>query len=67
MFRSFNAENLGSVDQKAAKLPAVKVGLLKKKSATLTISAEVCASAIGPGLRMLTSTWYQTLATAHSA
>ena len=33
--------------QKAAKLLAVKVGLLKEKSATLAIPAEVCASAIG--------------------
>ena len=29
-FRSFNAKNLGSVGQRAAKLPAVKVGGLKK-------------------------------------
>ena len=29
-FRSFNAENLGSVDHRAAKLPTVKVGDLKK-------------------------------------
>ena len=34
MFRSFNAENLGSVGQVALKLPAVKVGGLKKKSAS---------------------------------
>ena len=32
-FRPFNAENLGSVGQRAAKLLAVKVGVLKKKSA----------------------------------
>ena len=32
-FRSFNAENLKSVGQRAAKLLAVKVGGLKKKSA----------------------------------
>ena len=32
-FRSFIANNLGSVDQRAAKLLAVKVGGLKKKSA----------------------------------
>ena len=38
-----------SVGQWAAKLLAVKVGVLKKKSATLAIPAEVCASAIGPG------------------
>ena len=34
MFRSFNAENLRSVGQRAAKLLAVKVGGLMKKSAT---------------------------------
>ena len=32
-FRSLNAENLGSVGQRAAKLLSVKVGDLKKKSA----------------------------------
>ena len=32
-FRCLNAENLGSVDQRAANLLAVKVGGLKKKSA----------------------------------
>ena len=32
-FRSFNTENLGSVGQRALKLPAVKVGGHKKKSA----------------------------------
>ena len=32
-FRSFNAENLGSVGQRASKLPAVKVGGHNKKSA----------------------------------
>ena len=31
-FRCLNAENLGSVGQRAAKLLAVKVGGLKKKS-----------------------------------
>ena len=33
-FRSFNAKNLESVGQRAAKLLAIKVGGLKKKSAT---------------------------------
>ena len=33
-FRSLNTENLGSVGQRASKLPAVKVGGHKKKSAT---------------------------------
>ena len=51
-FISFNAKNLGSVCQRAAKLLAVKVGVLKKKSATLAIPAEVCASAFGPGLTL---------------
>ena len=32
-FRSFNTENLRSVGQRASKLPAVKVGGHKKKSA----------------------------------
>ena len=46
-FRSFNAKNLRSVGQRAAKLLAFKVGLLKKKSAALAIPAEVCGSAFG--------------------
>ena len=49
MFGSFDAKNFGSVDQRAAKLLAVKVGVLKKKFAALAIPAEVCASAFGPG------------------
>ena len=49
-FRSFNVENLGSVDQRAAKLLAVKVGVLKKKSAASAIPPKVCARAFGPGL-----------------
>ena len=32
-FRSFNSENIRSIDEKASKLLAVKVGGLKKKSA----------------------------------
>ena len=47
--RSFNAKNFGSVGQRAAKLLAVKVGVLKKKSAASAIPSELCASAIGPG------------------
>ena len=43
-FWSFNAENLGYAGQRAAKLLAVKVGVLKKKSATSAIPAEVWAS-----------------------
>ena len=45
MFRFFNAENFGSVGQRTAKLLAVKVGVLKKKSAALAIPPELCASA----------------------
>ena len=46
--RSFNAKNFGSVGQRAAKLLAVKVGVLKKKSAASAIPPKVCASAFGP-------------------
>ena len=49
MFRFFNAENFGSVGQRAAKLQAVKVGVLKKKSAALAIPPKVHASAFGLG------------------
>ena len=38
-----------SVDQRAAKLIAVKVGVLKKKSATSAIPANACAIPFGPG------------------
>ena len=38
-----------SVGQWASKLLAFKVEVLKEKSATLAITAEVCASVIGPG------------------
>ena len=48
-FRTFNAENFGSVGQRAAKLLAVKVGVLKKKSAASAIPPKVSASALGPG------------------
>ena len=51
MLRFFNAENFGSVGQRAAKLLAVKVGLLKKKSAASAISAKVCASSRTPGVK----------------
>ena len=46
-FRSFHTSNIGLVGQRAAKLLAVKVGALKKKSAALAIPAEVCASVFG--------------------
>ena len=45
--RSFDAENLGSVSQRALKLLAVKVGVLKKKSAASAITAKVCACEYG--------------------
>ena len=48
-FRSFNAENFESVGQRAAKLLAVKAGVLKKKSAASAIPAKACAFAFGPG------------------
>ena len=48
-FRSFDAKNFGSVGQRAAKLLAVKVGVLKKKSANSAIPAKACAIAFGPG------------------
>ena len=48
-FRSFTAENFKSVGQRAAKLLAVKVGALKKKSTALAITAKACASILlGP-------------------
>ena len=50
-FRSFIAENLESVGQRAAKLLAVKVGGLKKKSVTLAFKAKVCARTFSPGSR----------------
>ena len=39
------------VGQRASMLPALKVGGLKKKSADLAITAEVCARMIGPHSR----------------
>ena len=42
-FRSFNAENFGSVGQRAAKLLAIKVRVFKKKSAASAIPANACA------------------------
>ena len=49
-FRSFNVNNLGSVDQRAAKFLAVKVGVLKRKSATSAIPPELSAITLSPGL-----------------
>ena len=45
--------NIRFVGQRAAKLLSVKVGGLKKKSATSAITAKVCASALGLGLSPL--------------
>ena len=47
-FRSFHTGNMGSVGQRAAKLLAFKVGVLKKKSAALAIPPKLCAIAFGP-------------------
>ena len=44
-----HTSNIRSVGQRASKLLAVKVGVLKKKSAALAFTAEVSASAFGPG------------------
>ena len=52
MFRSFIALNLRSISQRTLKLLAVKLRGLKKKSATLAIPADLCASAFGPGLNL---------------
>ena len=46
--RSLRAKNFGSVGQRATKLLAVKVGVLKKKSAASAIPPKVCASAFSP-------------------
>ena len=48
-FRSFDDKKLGSVGQRTSKLLAVKVGVLKKKSAPSAIPAKLCASVIGLG------------------
>ena len=39
---------MGYVGPRASKLPAVKVGVLKKKSAISAVPPKVCASAISP-------------------
>ena len=48
-FRSYYTGNIGSVDQRSSKILAVKVRVLKKKSAASTIPADLCARAFGPG------------------
>ena len=48
-FRSFIAKNFRAVGQRAAKLLAFKVGVLKKKSASSAIPPVLCAIAFGPG------------------
>lgn len=50
--RSFDAKDFGSVGQRAEKLLAVNIGVLKKKSAASAIPPKVCASAFGPGSSM---------------
>ena len=47
--KGFNTGNIGSVDQRPAKLLAVKVGVLKKKSAVLVIPPIWCAISFDPG------------------
>ena len=48
-FRNFNANNFGSVGQRASKLLAFKVGVLKKNSAASATPPKLCAIAFGPG------------------
>ena len=48
--RSFHTGEIGNEGQRAAKLLAIEVGVLKKMSAALAIPAEVCGSTFGPGL-----------------
>ena len=48
-FRTFHNINMGYVGQRAAKLLAVKVGVLKKSVASAT-PPKLCAIAFGPGL-----------------
>ena len=48
-FRSFHTGSIGSIGQRATKLPALKVGGLKKMSASLAITADAFVSAISPG------------------
>ena len=47
-FRSFNSVNIGSVDERASKLLAVKVGGLMEKSTISAFAAEECAIALDP-------------------
>ena len=49
-FRTFHTINIGSVGQRAAKLLAVNVEVLKKKSAASAIPPKLCAIAFGLGL-----------------
>ena len=66
-FRSFNARNFKSVGQRAAKLLAVKVGVLKKKSAASAIPPELCAIAFGPDSSAPGSNHSQSLMARHFA
>ena len=60
-FRSFNAENVGSVGQRAEKLLAVKIGVLKKKSAASAISAMRVQSHSAPVRFRASSNHFQSL------
>jgi len=48
--KGLDAKNFGPVGQRAGKLLASKVGVLKKKSAASAIQPELCAIALGSGL-----------------
>ena len=56
--RFLHASNIGSVGQRAAKLLAVKVRVLKKKSAASAIPLKVCASTFGPGSSTPRVKWF---------
>ena len=47
--RSFYTGSMESIGQRATKLPALKVGDLRKKSADSAITAKACASVMSPG------------------
>ena len=51
-FRSVNTNTTRSLDKRAPKSLAFKVGGLKRKSAALAFKAKSCASALGPGLTL---------------
>ena len=51
-FRNLHTVYMGSVSQRAKKLLAFKVGVLKKKSSTLVITAKVCKR-VRPGFEFV--------------